>query len=251
MVKVAVIDEKTRIINELTSVTGIGEANAVKFIELGVTGVDDLRSKVFAGQIRLTHHMQIGLKYYNDFQQKIPHAEIGELDIILKSCVHQLYPDVLVEICGSYRRQKEFSGDIDVLLTKPSIETDDDLIRSPIRYLKEIVGALKGIGFIVDDLTSQGDTKYMGVCINSKNHVGRRIDIRFVTYESFYPALVYFTGSMMLNKLMRTIALQKNLTLNEFGLYLSKNEKVVIHSEMELFDVLGIIYLEPKDREIV
>lgn len=248
------MDEKMRIMTELTSVTGIGEANATRFIEMGVKGLDDLRSKAQAGEVKLTHHMQVGLRYYYDIQQKIPFAEVAELGVMLKKTVQEVYPEIMVEICGSHRRQKALSGDIDVLMTVPQIKTENDLIKTQVHYLKDIVKALKESGFIVDDLTSQGDTKYMGVCIHPTTKIGRRIDIRLVTYDSFYPAILYFTGSMMLNKLMRTVAIQKQYTLNEYGLFRSvngeKEEKIVVSSEQEIFDLLGLLYLEPKDREI-
>lgn len=252
--QVATADERTTIINELTTVTGIGEANAKKFIDQGITGLADLRDKVGNGSIKLTHHMQVGLRYYEDFQKKIAYQEVAELGGVMKSCVHDLYPEVLVEICGSHRRQKPFSGDIDVLMTHQTIITEEDLITSQVHYLKDIVKALKSIGFLIDDLTTQGDTKYMGVCVHPQSKIGRRIDIRFVTFDSFFPALVYFTGSMMLNKLMRTIALEKGYTLNEYGLYRivdgTKELRIVVHSEKEIFDLLNLVYLEPKEREI-
>jgi len=139
-------------------------------------------------------------------------------------------------------------------MTVPQIMTETDLIKNQVHYLKNIVQGLTQAGLIVDDLTTQGDTKYMGVCIHPTVKVGRRIDIRLVTYDSFYPALLYFTGSMMLNKLMRTVALQKNYTLNEYGLFRtasgSKEEKIIVNSEKAVFDLLGLLYLEPKEREI-
>uniref|UniRef100_A0A6C0BK46 DNA-directed DNA polymerase n=1 Tax=viral metagenome TaxID=1070528 RepID=A0A6C0BK46_9ZZZZ len=254
LTEVPEMDATTRLINELTTVTGIGEANANKFIEQGVTSLDDLRLKASSGIVKLTHHMQMGLKYYHDFQQKIPFGEIVELGTKMKECVHQIFPEILVEICGSHRRLRPMSGDIDVLMATPTIMTENDLIKTQVHYLKEIVKSLKNVGFLVDDLTSQGDTKYMGVCMHPNVKVGRHVDIRLVTYDSFYPAIVYFTGSMMLNKVMRTIALQKGYTLNEYGLYRfvngQKDVKVVVNSEKAIFDLLDLVYLEPKDREI-
>lgn len=248
------IDEKTQILNDLMTITGIGEANAKKFVEQGVIGVDDLRNKVTNGTIRLTHHMSIGLKYHDDFNKKIPFQEIVELNILLNKFVHAIYPDVLVEVCGSHRRQKAVSGDIDVLMTCPKIVNDDDLIMSQNHYLKDIVKTLKDNHFIIDDLTSQGDTKYMGVCIHPNSPIGRRIDIRFVTYDSYYPAILYFTGSMTLNKLMRITALEKGFTLNEYGLYRliskEKDEKIVVHSEEDIFEALNLVYLKPNERDL-
>lgn len=249
-------DPVVRLINELTTVTGIGEANAKKFIEQGVTSLDDLRTKVAKGQVKLTHHMEVGLKYYTDFQQRIPYNEVLDLKQVLVGYVKDMCPDLIVEVCGSHRRQRPTSGDIDVLMTHRKIITDEDLIRSKNHYLKDIVSALKEIGFIVADLTTQGDTKYMGVCAHPNVDIGRRIDIRFVPLECYYPALLYFTGSMMCNKLMRTVALEKGYTLNEYGLYRVVNgqkdtdQRIMVHSEQEVFDILGILYLEPKDREL-
>ncbi len=247
------IDEKTKVLNELTSVTGIGDANAKKFYEAGIRSIQDLIQKSEAGQIKLTHHMQVGLKYYEDFQLKIPFKEIAELGQTLRACVKLIDPELVVEICGSHRRRKDFSGDIDVLITHNKIKTEEDLMQCKDSYLKKIVNRLKEVNFIVADLTSLGETKYMGTCVHPQVNKGRRIDIRFVHYDAFFPALLYFTGSMILNKLMRTIALEKGYTLNEYGLYKfangQKGEKVLALSEKAIFDHLGIVYLEPTERE--
>ncbi|MEO0236815.1 MAG: nucleotidyltransferase domain-containing protein [candidate division WOR-3 bacterium] len=248
------ISPTDQLIQVLTSVSGIGESHAQKFIEMGVTSLEDLKDKALKGQIKITHHMEIGLKYYHDFQQRIPHQEISDLEQMTKEHISRVFPDIILEICGSYRRQRPDSGDLDVLITTTKIVTDDDLIMSEMHYLKEIVKLLKNVGVIIDDLTSQGDTKYMGVCRHPHKAIGRRIDIRFIPYGSFYPALLYFTGSMMFNKLMRTAALEKGYTLNEYGLYRlvngQKMENIMVHSEKEVFDLLNLVYLQPNEREI-
>ena len=66
----------------------------------------------------------------------------------------------------------------------------------------------------------------------------RRIDIRFVNYDSFYSALLYFTGSAELNKQMRQIAKTKNLKLSEYGLFKENGEKIPINNERDIFDIL-------------
>jgi DNA polymerase beta len=249
----APIDSKTAVLTELTTVTGIGDANAKKFYDAGIRSVEELKQRFQAGQIKLTHHMQIGLKYYEDFGMKIPFKEIAELGQTLKNCVTSISNDLVVEICGSHRRKKEFSGDLDVLITHTQIKTEEDVMQCKEFYLKKIVAHLHEAKFLVDDLTSQGNSKFMGVCRHPEVNKGRRIDIRFVHYEAFYPALLYFTGSMTLNKLMRNVAIDKGYTLNEYGLYHGvaghKGSKVITLSEQAIFDHLGIIYLEPTERE--
>ena len=125
---------------------------------------------------------------------------------------------------------------------------------SRVNHLKAITDALRQSGFIVADLTSKGRSKYMGVCVHPAVKIGRRLDIRFVAYDSYFPSLLYFTGSKRLNVLMREIALEKGYTLNEYGLYRFKNgikgEKLKAGSEKAIFALLGIRYLSPIDRDL-
>lgn len=245
------VDPQTQLINELMTITGIGEANAKRFIEQGVTSLEDFKTKVERGMIRLTHHMSVGLKYHAEFQQKIPFAEITEINQIMQQAIHDRFPEMQVEVCGSHRRKRPLSGDIDVLMTHTGIKTDEDLISSPVRYLREIVVTLKTAGIIINDLTTQGDTKYMGVCQHPAAKIARRIDIRFIPMESFYPALVYFTGSMRLNTLMRSHALTLGYSLSEYALFkVTGQQRVPITSEEHLFEVLGLMYIKPEEREI-
>lgn len=46
----------------------------------------------------------------------------------------------------------------------------------------------------------------------------RRIDIRIIPHDQYYCALLYFTGSDAFNRDMRTVALEKGFTLNEYSI---------------------------------
>jgi len=102
---------------------------------------------------------------------------------------------------------------------------------------------------IIDGLTGiDVDTKFMGFCQLHEFPV-RRIDIRFVPYESYYSALLYFTGSGSFNKKMRTVAINAGYLLNEYGLFNKKtNKQIKIKSEKDIFDILKMEYLEPQFR---
>ena len=76
----------------------------------------------------------------------------------------------------------------------------------------------------------------------------RRIDIRFVPYESYFSALLYFTGSAELNKKMRQIAKIKKLKLSEYGLFKENGDKIIINDERDVFNILEIEYLVPRLR---
>jgi DNA polymerase beta len=236
-----VLTEKDKIINLFTEITGVGEVRANEYYSLGLKTIPQLKKAINDNIIKTTHHIDVGLKYFDKFKERIPYDEIATLGKKMKTIISKEFHDLIIEICGSHRRKMEFSGDIDVLITRK-------LSISPVSPLKKIIALLKNEEFLIDDLTTSGDTKYMGVTIG-----GRRIDIRYIDFQSFYPALLYFTGSMTTNKLMRTIAIEKGYTLNEYGIYKltpsgEKGELVKVNSEKDIFDILGIVYLKPEER---
>ena len=82
------------------------------------------------------------------------------------------------------------------------------------------------------------------------NNPFRRFDVRYVTYNSYPYALLYFTGSKSFNQMMRTVAMSFEYMLNEYGLY-DKNGKLVKATyEKNIFELLNMEYLEPKLREV-
>lgn len=251
-------------VTELRGVTGIGDVKARDLInKYDLQGVEDLikrwkRGEIRVGRNELTHHIEVGLRWYYDIKQKIPRKEMDEYARILTKEAKLLDQDLKIQICGSYRREKAFSGDIDVLMTHPKLMTVDDVERYQIKYLLMLVDRMVYNGFIVDSLTDKGETKYMGVIKldkADKDCVGRRIDIRFVAYESWAPAIFYFTGSGHFNKIFRGIALQRGFTVNEYGIYhLGNNGKkaavIPTFTEQQIFSIVGIDYLLPKEREM-
>ncbi len=207
----------SKIILELTGVTGIGEVKARNLVEeFGVTSVQDLIDKYRSGRIRveknqLTHHIVVGLEFYSDLKKRMPWSEA---DKIAKR-IRELVPAGLtVTVCGSYRRKRETCGDIDVLISDPGAPKT-----GATGVLAEVVEKLHKAGLLVGHLTSHGDTKYMGVCRAGPELPGRRIDIRFVPHDSLGAAMLYFTGSGKFNKIMRFRANQRGFTLNEYGLF--------------------------------
>jgi DNA polymerase/3'-5' exonuclease PolX len=91
----------------------------------------------------------------------------------------------------------------------------------------------------------------MGVCKLDNYQIARRIDIRVVSYQSYYTSLIYFTGSKNFNIDLRNKLLQKNYSLNEYFLTdLNDNTKKILKSEKEIFEILKIDYIKPEDRNI-
>ena len=251
-------------LEELLKITGIGPSKANTLLKENITlqilldeinkiDYDLERQEESSILSKLTHHQMIGLKYFEDIQIRIPRAEIVKIEKKLVKFIGEIDAKIEVIICGSYRREKQDSGDIDMLVLHPDIKTEYEFISSERKFLIEIVEKLTKKKLLIDNLTDKGETKYMGLCRLSKTKPARRIDIRFINYESKAAALLYFTGSGNLNKNMRTEALKKGYTINEYGIYKLRKDKnkgkmIKVNTEKDIFDLIGMEYLEPKDR---
>lgn len=243
-------DDTSTSINFLTRVTGIGPAAARKFVEDGVKTLDDLK-KI---QHKLNHHQQIGLKYFEDFEKRIPRSEMETMEALILKELKVVDPLYIGTICGSYRRGAQSSGDIDILLTHPDYTSQSE--KQP-KLLHAVVDHLESVGFVIDTL-SKGDSKFMGVCqlargAEEEDYLHRRIDIRLIPKDQYYCGVLYFTGSDIFNKNMRTRALEKGFTLNEYtirplGVTGIAGEPLPVDSEKDIFDYILWKYREPKER---
>jgi DNA polymerase beta len=239
-------------VEELEQVINIGRKNANKFItEHKIKTVKQLKKAIKDGKIEVNDKIKLGLKYHNKLNLVIKRSDIDIVNTYLYETFSKIDNELFGIICGSYRRKKLQSSDIDVLITHPKIKTMKKLESNKINYLRETVKKLRKDKFIIDDLTDKDvTTKYMGFC-KLKKGKPIRIDIRYVPYKSYYPALLYFTGSGDFNKKMRTIAENLGYLLNEYGLFKldgDKRTRIKINSEKDIFDKLGMEYLEPDKR---
>ena len=133
-----------------------------------------------------------------------------------------------VEIAGSFRRRMETVGDLDVLVCGGSAG--------------EVMQAFVGHGDVVEVL-GRGDTKSS---VRMRN--GLQVDLRHVPRASFGAALLYFTGSKAHNIELRKIAIDKGLSLNEYGL--TRGETTVAgRTEEEVYAALDLAWIPPELRE--
>lgn len=256
----------------LLQITGIGDRKSDLLLEKNITlkkleeelkkldcKIEDLPEDSILQE--LTHHQLIGLKYLDDINQRIPRAEIEKLEKKINKIVNEIDPKLEVIICGSYRRQAPHSGDIDMLILHPNLRTPEEIQSHKVDFLPVLVDKLTKKNLLVAHLTENGLTKYMGLCKLSSRSKARRIDIRFIAYESKGAAMLYFTGSGSFNEIMRAEALKKKFTINEYGIYhakvsgdkkrrkVDKGEMVKTQTEKDIFDVIGKEYVEPQNRK--
>lgn len=136
-----------------------------------------------------------------------------------------------VEVVGSFRRRRPTVGDIDILATSSD----------PGEAMEEFCGMED-----VNEVLGKGDTK-SSVIVSG----GLQMDLRIVEEESWGSALLYFTGSKDHNIALRDLALEKDLKLNEYGLFdvSGGEEKVAGEAEEEIYGRLDLEFIEPEMRE--
>jgi DNA polymerase beta len=240
--------EHLNYVDDLMKVFNIGRVKAYEiYTKHNIKSIDELKDAVKKGNIDLPESILKGIKYVDKIKTNIPRDEMDEIytKLILIGII--LDPDMDVRVCGSYRREKPTSNDIDVIISHPKIKTKLQTKKSDM-FLK-FIKILEKEHFIEDSFTSENvPTKYMGVCRLNKNSLLRRLDIRFMPQESYYTAILYFTGSDGFNRRMRSVALSMGYTLNEYRLLDDKGNIMNVDSEMDVFDHLNMEYVKPKYR---
>lgn len=236
------LQEKHKLIKELSTVIGIGAITAEDLINKHkITSLRDLKHKVRSGEIEVNDKIKLGLKYQGKYSTEIPHRYITRIYNNIKSIL-----PIFSIVCGSYRREKPISHDIDLLLCDEKLVTMED-VRNSSKLKKMITLLRQNVLLIEDGLTSSDvKTKYMGFT-RYKNQL-YRIDIRLIPKESLWTAVLYFTGSYETNIKMRNKARKKVLKLNEYGLFNCMGKRIEINSEQDVFRRLGMKYLEPWER---
>lgn len=91
-------------------------ANCYNFSHTGWRDLDDV---VEFGWDSLSRVQQIGIKYYDEFQLKIPRDEVESIANVILSHAHKVDTGFQMTIVGGYRRGKLQSGDVDVVLSHP------------------------------------------------------------------------------------------------------------------------------------
>ena len=248
----ALVDPVAVATHELLGITGFGPVKAKKVVKQG--GSLALLRKAIATDDRdtlktykLTAHQLMGLKYYEDLKHRIPHNVIQQFDDILQTGCKKIPNPCDAVICGSYRRGKPDSGDIDILLTRTDWKEDQQAETC----LRVLLKHLEDDGILVDHLTSttKCKTKYMGFLRIPNYPYACRVDIRAVIHKQYVPALAYFTGSGEENVRLRGIALKKKMKLNEYGIKNMQTEKFFeLITEEDLYEVLGEEYVVPVER---
>jgi DNA polymerase (family 10) len=144
-----------------------------------------------------------------------------------------------MEMAGSYRRGRDTIGDLDVVVES----TDPNEVMDRLAEFPDIETTL-----------GRGETK-MSIRLRS----GLQVDLRIVPAESYGAALLYFTGSKQHNIVLRGMAKDRGLRINEYGVFRvprgaheedeSKLKYIAGRTEEEIYATLDLPLFAPETRE--
>jgi len=224
-------------LEEIIAVEGMGPKRAkILYQKLGIKNVKDLEKSAKAHKIASLEGF--GEKTEKNILEGIAFLKrskgrflLGEILPEVKEILEKLKTLKEVEqisVAGSVRRMKETIGDVDILITaKNPKKVMDFFVKLP-RITK---------------IWGKGTTKS-----SIRLEQGFDVDLRVVAKKSFGSALQYFTGSKEHNIVLRTIAMEKGMKLNEYGLF--KGKKMIAGwYENGVYKALGLSWIEPELRE--
>lgn len=147
-------DEDLQHLKLFHEIWGVGPDTARKFYyDKGWKDIDDV---IEYGWSTLNRVQQIGVKFYDEFQVKIPRPEVEEIAETIhrharlcRSVTENDWNtdrDMVTVIVGGYRRGKSECGDVDVILSHRNEEMTKDLV-------VDVVSSLEQEGWITHTLT--------------------------------------------------------------------------------------------------
>ena len=226
---------------ELFELQGLG-AKKIKALhdQLGVSSVADLekvcqegRAAELAGFGEKTQAKL--LKAIGDHRKHAGRFRVNVVAVLADQLLDDLRAHEAVgqiSEAGSFRRRKETIGDLDILVSSnhPG-EVSEFFIHHP----------------LVQEVIVHGPTKS-----SVRLQGGVQCDLRVVKPEEFPFALVYFTGSKEHNIRLRSRALDRGWSLNEYRFTPTGEASEVvppINTEQELYRSLGLDFIPPELRE--
>lgn len=244
-------------VENLTKVPGIGPAKASElYRDEEITTITELKEVYSINKKVINDKQAIGLEHYDDLQKRIPRSEMDNWGEILKDTFDQTLKELnetgKLVITGSYRREKNDSGDIDALITT-NIHNKDLMNTFYTNLIKKNI-------ISVENVISKGPIKMMAVA--TIDEIYRHLDIFYYTADVYPFALLFTTGSKEFNVSMRNHALKLGYSLNERNLtkgsttgrlvskdeYMLKIGKDYPETEHDIFKFLDYKFIDPADR---
>lgn len=232
-------------IRELTAVEGIGP-KIVRDLwkNLKIKNINDLEKAASQGKIKdfpnfgekTERNIIEGINFLKRNKGRFLLGEILPKAKEIENALKSLKEVQEISVGGSVRRMKDTIGDVDFLITiGGNKKTEEETTKKIMDFFVSLPGVTKVWG--------RGSTKS-----SVRMDEGFDVDLRILHKKSFGSALQYFTGSKEHNVKTRTLAIEKGLKLNEYGVF--KGKKMIAGwDEKGVYRAIGLPWIEPELRE--
>lgn len=218
-------------------IPGVGAKKASLFYnKLGIKNISELENAALKHKLlglpgfkeRAEKKIIEGIAIMKGQKGRISLREAGKIASAIIKEVKKLKEVSECVAAGSLRRKKSTIGDIDIVIKTNSPE--------------KVLARFVKMSFVKDVL---GMGKEKAIIILKQ---GIQADARVFTDDEFGAGLLYFTGDKNHNIWLRKIAISKGWKLNEYGLFDKKEKRIAGRTEEEIYDKLGVKFVEPSKR---
>ncbi|MFC7135203.1 MULTISPECIES: DNA polymerase/3'-5' exonuclease PolX [Salinibaculum] len=232
----------------LTAVEGVGPKTVgTLHEELGVETLDDLEAAAEAGEIqdvkgfgpKTEQNILDGIEFAREAHERALLGEAIPSGEEVRDFLRGVETVGECELAGSIRRWKPTVGDVDVLAASDDPEAVVDAFTG-----------WDGAESVIEAGSGKASVRKGGV----------RVDLRVVAPDEFGSALQYFTGSWEHNVELRNRAIERDLKMNEYGVFDVSDvedpdagqrvgERVAGETEESMYEVLDLPWMVPELRE--
>ncbi|KAI8394065.1 uncharacterized protein BYT42DRAFT_609817 [Radiomyces spectabilis] len=272
-----------QILERFWNIHGVGPTTAREWFHKGYQTMEDV-----VKHETLSREQKLGIQYYNDFKQRLSRSQVETIVDEFSNVLRQHWPQCQYTVCGSYRRGKSTSGDVDIIMSHPEPQTSPFL-------LSDLLDKLREEGYIADILsvsarrrwasgipdtddekeadneaqtgeeestTDEEEGSSNNVVDRSRNEqallvwrskndpVFRRVDLVVAHWEDYPMAILGWTGSKQFERSLRLYSKrEKSLKVTSHGIFSHQTgEKLPVKSEKHAFELLGLSWLDPMYR---
>jgi DNA polymerase (family X) len=201
-----------------------------------IKNIDDLKLLIEDGMLenlqgfgaKKLENLRRGIELYQSSRKRRRLGKVLPLAEQLLVEARQLKLVERAELAGSVRRRAETIGDIDLLIASSNGE---EALREFVKLPS--IKRVKALGKTSATVLIEGDLQ---------------TDVRAVPEKSFGAALQYFTGSKQHTVRLRTMARERGLKINEYGVFRG-DKRIGGEEEIDVYQSLGIKFMPPELRE--
>ncbi|KAG8713954.1 hypothetical protein FRC09_018152 [Ceratobasidium sp. 395] len=274
-----------QILSEFTAIHGIGPTRAREHYEAGCRSVEELvdiyESKRKGPQAAA---VLAALQLRDDLAVRIPRSEVESIAQHVFNELDAIQPGCEYTICGSFRRGKLNNGDIDIVFTHQKAGMERHLCTRLVDRLckiklvthvlnqssytsnhenvhgrhKETCGSfihpvpVPHHSNLISGTSSRACMDVLDkalVILKIPGTVHRRVDLIFAPYTVYWTAVLGWTGSKQFERDLRIHAKQNGMKFDSGGITRQRDSKpIAAYSEQDVFEELGLEYVEPEMR---